>query len=457
MVGRGRCASRRISTGRTARSFTSDDVIFTVQMIQDPDANSPLADDWQGVSVSRVSELELQFNLKSPYAFFGDDLQNLYIIPKHLFADVPPGNWRLSDYDLKPIGSGPYQFVSYDKQSDGFISGYHLAAWSGTASAQPLIQNFDFTFFKNQDDLSGSFNAGQIDGFEISSPSELATIQRPYNLFSWRTPAYYAVFFNQSKNIALQDPNVRSALGTAVDRQGLVDQVLDGNGQPGEGRPTYGPIPPDAAYYTPIAETTSLELASETLTSAGWTVGADGFRSKTIQKSVIPLVVNLTVPQIDFLVQTADILQATWGSIGVSTTIATDSPETTLADTVSNRGYESLLFGNILGPSSDLYAFWDSSQRFSPGLNLAIYSDPATDKLIETAREDMDDASRTIEMAQAENDIVADTPAVFLYSPDDLYVANKDVQGITTNLLPDPSDRLREVSAWYLDTARVLK
>ena len=98
-------------TWQDGTQLTSDDVVFTVQSIQNPDADSPLFQSWQGVTVSRVSELEVQFTLATPYAFFSDTLDNLYILPKHLFANTPPGNWHLSDYNLKPIGSGPYEFV----------------------------------------------------------------------------------------------------------------------------------------------------------------------------------------------------------------------------------------------------------------------------------------------------------------------------------------------------------
>jgi len=297
-----------------------------------------------------------------------------------------------------------------------------------------------------------AFNTGQVDGVALTSPDELAGISRPYTLFSWRTPAYYAVFFNQSQNLALQDPAVREALSSAIDRSSLVHTVLGDRGVPDN-----GPVPPDAAYYVPVNTTSSLELASETLTNAGWIPGDNGFRSKIIQKSTVPLVINLTVPNIDFLVATADALQSAWQSIGIATTIATDTPDNVSANAVANRSYESLLYGNILGSSSDLYAFWDSSQRFPPGLNLAIYSDPAVDKLIENARGNMSDASRTVELATAQSDIVADAPAIFLYSPDDLYVANKNVQDITTGLLADPSDRFLEVPDWYIETARVLK
>ena len=432
--------------------LTSDDVIFTVQSIQSKDAGSPLFQSWQGVAVSRTSELEFQFSLANPYAFFNDNLNDLYILPKHLFANAPPGNWHLSDYNLKPVGSGPYEFVSYEKRSDGAISAYHLQAWDDYFGTKPLVEHFDFRFFGNESDLVKSFNAGQIDGMGDLGPGTLATIERPYDLSSWRTPSYYAVFFNQSKSLPLEDGAVREALGEAVDRNALVANVLQG-----KGKPDYGPIPEDAPSFVPIMTTTSLDLASATLDAAGWRAGTDGFRAKTIQKTAVPLVVNLMVPQIDFLVKTAEELQGAWKKIGVRVNIVTSNPQDLLSGTIKNRGYESLLFGNVLGPSSDLYAFWDSSQRFYPGLNLAIYNNKKIDSLIESARMEMNDAARAQKFANAELAIAADNPAIFLYSPDYLYVTNKSIRGITPQFLPDPSDRFRKVGEWYLNTARVLK
>lgn len=432
--------------------LTSDDVIFTVQSIQSEDSGSPLYQSWQGVAVNRTSELELQFSLANPYAFFGDNLKNLYIIPKHIFANALPGNWRLSDYNLKPVGSGPYEFISYDKQSDGTISAYHLQAWNDYFGAKPLITRFSLQFFGNTSGLIKSFNGGQVDGIGNLGVSDLATIERPYDLFAWQISSYYAVFFNQSKSLPLQDPAVREALSAAIDRNALVTNVLKE-----KGTPEYGPIPDGAPYFAPTATTSSLDFASATLNAAGWIAGADGSRAKMIQKTSVPLVVNLTVPQIDFLQQTAQALAATWQKIGVTVNISADDPQNLIGGPIKDRSYESLLFGNILGPSSDLYAFWDSSQRFYPGLNLAIYSNKKVDSLIEAARMDMKDASRTAQFASAESLIAADHPAVFLYSPDYLYVTDKSVRGVTTQFVSDPSDRFREVGKWYLNTARVLK
>ena len=429
--------------------------MFTVQSIQNTDADSPLYASWQNVQVTRESELEVQFTLNAPYAFFADDLKNLYILPKHLFADAPPGNWRLSDYNLNPVGSGPYKFVSYDKDSDGFITSYNLTAWSGASSSQPLIQDFDFKFFNDDNSLVAAFDNGQIDGFGDASTEDLAMIDRPYNLFSWRTSGAYAVFFNTSNNIALQDPVVREALSEAIDRNDLVGQVFGLNGTTTDPSnsgavPDYGPIPPDAPYYSPSAQemsattTASASTTAETpssdeanaaglLENDGWTISSStGFRSETVRGNVIPLAINLTVPNIPFLTTTANYLSAAWQAIGVQVNITTDSPSDIAANTIKNRDYEALLFGETLGPSSDLYSFWDSSQRFYPGLNLAIYGSSDADNAIEGARATSSTSETAADLANAQADIESDYPAVFLYSPDYLYAADKSLQGVTT-------------------------
>lgn len=464
------------------QKLTADDVVFTVQSIQNPDAGSPLYASWQNVQVERQSELEVQFTLNAPYASFGNSLKNLYILPKHLFADAPPGNWHLSDYNLKPVGSGPYRFVSYGKDSDGFITSYNLTAWDGTSGPHPLIGDFDFRFFNNDNALVAAFNNGQIDGFGDVSSADLSAIDRPYNLFSWRTSSAYAVFFNTSNNLALQDPAVRQALSEAVDRNDLVGQVFGGSGTDGNRAVSdYGPVPPDAPYYAApdgsspssaaatssasssaaSAETASGDAAqaAAALDNAGWTISADtGFRAKMIHGTAVPLALTITVPNIGFLTQTADYLSHAWQSIGVKVTVTADSPSDIAANTIKNRDYEALLFGETLGPNSDLYSFWDSSQRFYPGLNLAIYGSRTVDRFIEKARTASDTTVVASDLANAQAHIEGDYPAVFLYSPDYLYAADKTLHGVATgDMLFDPANRFLTIGDWYLNTSRVFK
>ena len=53
--------------------------------------------------------------------------------------------------------------------------------------------------------------------------------------------------------------------------------------------------------------------------------------------------------------------------------------------------------------------------------------------------------------------IVNDSPAVFLYSPDYLYVISNDLRGVEPIQITESADHFRTVSKWYMKTARVLK
>ena len=434
--------------------LTSDDAIFTIEKIQDKETSSPLFTVWQGVAADRLSELEFQLSLVTPYAFFSDTLKNLYILPKRLFADTPPANWRLSDYNLKPVGSGPYRFAGYEKRPDGFIYLYKLGAWDKYFGDTPHIETIDFRFFSQKTDLIQNFNAGQVDGIAGLETEDLIQIKRPYEEIPFRLPSYYAAFLNQSKSLPLKDVAVREALSSAISRENLINEALGGRG-----KETYGPIPPGTEYFNAAMEsaTTSLDFASSTLDDAGWKMDADGIRKKTVKNAKIPLELNLTAPQIKFLTKTAELLRDSWQKIGFKINLAILPAENISDEVIRNRDYEMLLFGNVLGRSLDLFSFWHSSERFYPGLNLSLYNSKKADSLIESIRQEMDDDKRKTEFGQLENIIVNDYPAIFLYSPDYTYVASKNLHGAEEKLVAEPADIFANAANWYLKTARVLK
>src|SRR3989338_6669039 len=134
--------------------LTSDDIIFTLETIQDPGARSPLFTSFQGVTAERVSELEVKFTLQNPYAFFETDhLKNLLIIPKHVFADTPVENMRFSVYGLKPVGSGPYKVVGYKSDEKGVINIMNLAENKNYFGDKPYLAAITFKFYKNTSEL----------------------------------------------------------------------------------------------------------------------------------------------------------------------------------------------------------------------------------------------------------------------------------------------------------------
>jgi len=432
--------------------LTSDDVIFTVQKIQDPESQSPFSSAWQGVLATRLSELELQFVLANPYAFFSYNLDGLFVVPKHLLDDVAPANWRLSEYNLKPVGSGPYAFDSYKARPDGFIEIYRLKTNQRYAADHPFIETMNFQFYSDATELIKGFNLGQIDTIAGLNADDMKEIKRPNKSFSFRLPRYYAVFLNQSKNLALKERDVRMALALAIDKPQLATEILGGRGVAVD-----GPIPPGANYSNTEDSASSLELANQTLERAGWKLNAEGFREKTLKNSTIPLEINLVVPQITFLVKTANMLRSSWEKIGFKVNIISQSPDEVANNIIKNRDYEALLFGNILSRSSDLFSFWHSSERFYPGLNLSLYSNKKVDSLIAASRQNLDAEERRKQFDDLQATIANDYPAIFLYSPDYLYLAAKNLNGPEPGLLAEPADRLKNANHWYLKTARVFK
>lgn len=435
--------------------LTSDDVIFTIQKIQDPDTQSPLAANWRGVTADRLSELELQLTLASPYGFFQDDVKNLYVLPKHIFAGIPSANLRLSDYDRQPIGSGPYAFDSFEKQANGFIAAYHLKANPHFYGDAPLIPRFTFKFFSKTEETIDAFNAGTIDSLAFLNPQDLSIIKRSYQTVAFHLPNYYAVFLNQNKNLALKDPAVRQALTQAVDKNALVQKVFGGRATA-----LNGPIPPTAAYADPeiASPTSSLEVASATLTEAGWTMGEQGNREKRVDKNnSLPLALTLTVPKVPFLIDTAMFLRDAWQNAGFKINLDIKPSEDIANTAIKNRDYQMILFGNVLNPSSDLLPFWHSSKRFDPGSNLSLLNDKTADALMESIEENLDASKLQGQFNKLQELIVSQTPAIFLYSPEYLYVANKNLEGVLGGSIAEPSDRFQNVANWYLKTTRVFK
>ena len=119
------------------------------------------------------------------------------------------------------------------------------------------------------------------------------------------------------------------------------------------------------------------------------------------------------------------------------------------------RQYDALLFGQIINHEADLFAFWHSSQRKDPGLNVSLYTNAKVDKILEDAFITVDEASRIKKYAQFEEEIRKDMPAVFLYSPDFVYVVPNNLYGLSIKNIIVPRDRFLNVYSWYVETENV--
>ncbi len=435
--------------------LTSDDVVFTVETIQDSEARSPLFTTWQGIIVNRISELEIEFNLRNPYAFFPDNLNELKIIPKHIFGNIPAANLKLSGYNLEPVGSGPYKYSNYSLRKDGFITQYTFTINPEYSGKKPFIKNISINFYQGQDELINAFNSRKIDGFGNLNPINADKIKISHKITELKMPRYYAIFINQNTNEALKDINVRNALNISIDKNKLINDIFNGKAEI-VNQPITSTI--DGFDSQVGVVNFSTENASELLEKNGWKLNPDtAIREKKVGKNIIKLELQLIVPQIQFLTDTAEKIKTDWEKIGVKLEIIKLNPSDITEDVIKSRNYQMLLFGNILRNNPDIFSFWHSSEKFYPGLNLSLYQNKEVDDLIESIRKEVDPEKRKISVQKLQTTITSDTPALFLFSPYYLYVSNKNFGGLDGKVLITPSDRFNNINEWYLQTSRALK
>ncbi len=419
--------------------LTSDDVVYTVKTIQDPAANSPLAQDWRGVAVERVSQIQVRFILSAPYAFFLQNAERLFVIPQHIYGAIPPQNFRLSDYNLEPVGSGPYRFKSFSKEKDGFITEYHLVInpyYYGTA---PYIPDFYLDFYQNTDNLVQALGRHEIQGYGTLLPLDVdLNTLRGITRETMPLPNYYAVFFNSTASPALADPGMRNALASAINVKAIRSQITGAMAVSGPwlGMPDQNTA--SSSLYNPANAATLI---------TAW---------KTKNKGAT-LDLTLTVPNINFLKKVADEIVKDWEAAGVDNVqIVMFNPQDPTDTTIQSRNYEALLFGNVFENINDLFPFWDSSQINFPGSNLALYQNPKVDTLIENARASASSTVQESYLTQAQNYILSDTPAVFLFSLPYNYYHTDALGGFTSGSLNTPADIFLNVSQWYIAKVRVL-
>ncbi len=161
----------------------------------------------------------------------------------------------------------------------------------------------------------------------------------------------------------------------------------------------------------------------------------------------------------DKISKKADILKSDWSKIGVKLNISVRSADEINSQVIQTRNYEMLLFGNIFSnyDSPDLSSFWHSSERFYPGLNLALYQNSAADNLIQAIRTDFNDSRRQIELSGLASLIISDQPAIFLFSPNYLYVSGSQLMGFDGKFIASAGDRFKNIQNWSVQMARVFE
>ncbi|MEK7060058.1 MAG: ABC transporter substrate-binding protein, partial [Patescibacteria group bacterium] len=442
------------------RPVTVDDIIFTINEIKDPVIKSPKKGNWDIVRVEKIDEKTIKFTLKQPYASFLENT-TLGIMPSYLWNNSPI---ELNDANIQPIGSGPYKVGTVSKQSTGLIDYYDLVPFKKFNLGEPYLDKMTLRFYPNENDQIAALEKGEVDQISSITPLNAQILkEQNFRIESLTLPRVFGLFFNQNQNQIFTDKKIINAIDLAIDKNSIVRDVLLGYGVVID-----SPIPPNMINYQKlnkgdgVSYEENIKKAEDILNKDGWKKGTDGFLQKIIigknkKKTTSYLEFSISTSNAPELVKSAELIKQDLENIGMKITIKTFEIGNLNQGVIRPRKYDALLFGQIINHESDLLAFWHSSQRKDPGLNVAMYTNANVDKILADASITIDEKARIKKYVQFENEIKKDMPAVFLYSPDFIYIVSKNIQGFSLDHIITSGNRFLNSYLWYTKTDNVWK
>ena len=436
---------------------TSDDVIFTIEMMKSEGSLYPpdIKELWSKVEVTRLDEKNLKFTLPEPYVPFIDYL-TFGVLPKHLLESIPPDQMANADFNINPVGTGPYRF-DHLIVDDGQITGVVLTISPNYYGTDPFIEQVVFRYYPTSAEAMDAYKQGDVLSVsQITSDVLSGALEEPnLSVYTSRLPQMSMVLLNlNSSEVAfLQDAKVRRALMLALNRPYMINSFLQGQAILAD-----GPILPGSwAYYDGTEHFDyNPDEAINLLKGEGYVIPAGGGDVRA--KDGVPLVFNMLHPDDEVHTLIAETIQQAWAAIGVRADLQAVPYDELVLDSLASRAYQAALVDLNLSrtPDPDPYPFWHQAEAVG-GQNYTQWDNRAASEYLEQARVTTDYTLRTRLYRNFQVLFAKELPALPLFAPVYSYGVDAEVQGVQVSSLYDPSDRLATFSQWYLLTRRALE
>lgn len=327
-------------------------------------------------------------------------------------------------FDMHPVGTGPFKFVSYDERQS-----IELEAYEDFWGEGPEIDNLTYRFITEPSTAVAELQAGRVD---IVIPPTIPvgmiqTIESQDNLsvVSVESPTVYALRFNTKDGITA-DERVRRAIIMAVDRQAIIDSILQGQGEPIASfqsalsfgnDPEMEPVPYDPEGAKALLEEAGVEPGASIQIDIRGNDATFGEVSQAVAAYLSVIGINATIQPYETNVLLNDIIPA--GRTGAM--------------------FQQSWGGWTLDFDNTAYLMYHTGERWNP-----YDSDPELDAMLEEQRSITDQARRE-ELLQEIARYAADRSLeLLLYSANALYGVNDRVENFTAP--PDSRMRLTEVT-----------
>jgi peptide/nickel transport system substrate-binding protein len=400
--------------------FDARDVKFTYDAIMNPKNLSPRTSDFEPIKeIQIVDPYKVRIIYKrlfSPaiYAW------TMGILPEHLLNDRAlkeemdrrklstearaSFGMRDSDFNRRPIGTGPFRFVEW--QTDEFI---HLKRNQDYWEGPPEYADYFLRIVPDPLTQEVEFRAGAIDYYD-ARPHQVARYKKDqsYQVFSSLGFGYSYIGYNNRRPL-FADPRVRRALGMAINVDEIIKYLLYG-----EGKRITGPFPENTEWYDRNVKALPYdpEGARRLLAEAGWKPNSEGWLAKDGKILEFNLITNSGNP---IRKNIMTIVQNAWRKIGVNCHTQYFEWAVFLKDFINTGSFDATILGWSMGPDPDIYQIFHSSQAGPQQLNFVGYDNPKADELILRIRREYNRERQRELTHELHRVIAADQPYTFLF------------------------------------------
>ena len=403
--------------------LTARDVQFTYEALVNPKTISPRASSFETVArVEVVDDWTVRVVYKRLYSNALIDWI-MGILPEHLLNRAAleremnarkiskearaSFSVRTSDFNRRPVGSGPFRFVEWLPEQ--YVQ---LARNDDYWGQKPQYDRLFARIIPDKLAQELELRTGALDIYQAEPHQGDRLRADPRYQVLNRGEGYYTYIAYNLRRPMFQDLRVRKALGMAVNVDEIIRYVLSG-----EGKRATGPF----FSNTPFADRDTKPLpydpkqALDLLQQAGYVKNKDGWLEKDGKPFEFTLIANAGNAQRKAILTIA---QENWKRLGIRCNTQVFEWTVFLDQFVHVRKFDAIALGWVGGDiNPDKYQIWHSSQVGNNKLNFPGYTSVEADALMEKIRVEYD-RNRQIELTRELHRLIAaDQPYTFLYEP----------------------------------------
>ena len=384
------------------KEFTAEDVKFTYDRIMDEKTNTVRRSDFELVKKAEVLD-PYTFRVTYSQSFSpGLSTWGIGVVPRHLLEKQ---DINTAPFNRNPIGTGPFRFVQWETDEKIVVE-----ANPGYFEGRPCLSRIIYRIIPDSSLSEMELLTRGIDYYGVSPFQYQRMEKTPFlNVYSEPSLGYTYIGYNL-QNPLFKDRRVRQALTMAINREEIVQYVLDGLGTVAN-----GPFPPQMWYCNPNVKPLPYDpaVARRLLQEAGWKRNRDGILEKDGKPFSFKLITNSgndTRRDVGVLAQRA------FRELGIDVKLELYEWSVFLKDFINPKAFDACILGWALSPDPDAYQIWHSSQ-IEKGFNFVSYRNPEVDRLWEAGRREYDMEKRKAIYWRINELIAEDQPYTFLYVP----------------------------------------